>query len=74
MRALFAIIRKSDPQAMRRLLIAAAMTGTFLAAMPPAEAKSIWLKCGKQVINLDSTKEKFSLNIWRQSLPRASDV
>lgn len=46
---------------MRHLLIAAAVTGTLLAAMPPAEAKSIWLKCGEQAINLDSAKERFSL-------------
>ena len=46
---------------MRRLLIAAAMAGTALTAMPLAEAKSIWLKCGSQEINLDSTKERFSM-------------
>jgi len=46
---------------MRFLLIAAAAAGTVLAAMPPAEAKSFWLKCGNQVINLDSAKERFSL-------------
>jgi hypothetical protein len=46
---------------MRRLLIAAAVTGTVLAAMPPAEAKSFWLKCGYQEINLDSAKERYSL-------------
>ena len=32
-----------------------------LATIAPAEAKSIWLKCGSQGINLDSTKERFSL-------------
>jgi hypothetical protein len=46
---------------MRHLLISAAVAGTVLTPMPPAEAKSIWLKCGGQEINLDSTKERFSL-------------
>ena len=46
---------------MRHLLISVAVAGAVLTAMPPAEAKSIWLKCSDQVINLDSTKEKFSL-------------
>jgi hypothetical protein len=46
---------------MRRLLLAVAMSGTVLAAMPPAEAKSFWLTCGYQDINLDSAKERFSL-------------
>lgn len=61
MLALFAIIETSERQAMRHLLISAALAGAVLTAMPPAEAKSIWLKCSSQVINLDSTKEKFSL-------------
>ena len=46
---------------MRHLLIAAAVTGTVLAAMPPAEAKSFWLTCGSLDINLDSARERFSL-------------
>lgn len=46
---------------MRRLLIAAAVTGTVLAAMPPAEAKSFWLDCNGQKINLDSARERFSM-------------
>jgi hypothetical protein len=46
---------------MRRLLIAAAVAGTVLTAMPSAKAKSIWLKCGFQEIQLDSAKESFSL-------------
>ena len=46
---------------MRRLLIAAAVASTVLTAMPPAEAKSIWLKCGTLQINLDSSKERYSL-------------
>jgi hypothetical protein len=46
---------------MRRLIIAAALIGTSLAATAPAEANSIWLKCGLQEINLDSAKERFSL-------------
>ena len=46
---------------MRHLLIAAAVTGTALAAMPPAEAKSIWIKCGGQEIGLDSSRERFSM-------------
>jgi len=56
-----AIIGTTERQAMRHLLISAAVAGAVLTAMPPAEAKSIWLKCSDQVINLDSTKEKFSL-------------
>ena len=32
-----------------------------LVAVPPAESKSIWLKCGTQEVNLDSAKERFSL-------------
>jgi hypothetical protein len=35
--------------------------GASLATIAPAEAKSLWLKCGSQEINLDSTKERFSL-------------
>ena len=46
---------------MRRLLAAAAMTGIALVAVPPAEAKSIWIKCGGQEISLDSEKQSFSL-------------
>lgn len=46
---------------MRRIAITAAVAGVVLTAMPPAEAKSIWLKCGDQEINLDSAKERFSL-------------
>ena len=46
---------------MRGHIIAAALMGTCLAATAPAEAKPIWLKCGLQEINLDSSKEKFSL-------------
>ena len=46
---------------MRQLLIAAAMAGTVLAAMPPAEAKSVWIKCRYQEISLDSEKERYSL-------------
>ena len=46
---------------MRRLVIAAALMGVSLVTTAPAEAKSIWLKCGSQEINLDSTKERFSL-------------
>jgi hypothetical protein len=55
------IIRPHECEAMRRLLIAAATASMILAAKPPAEAKSFWLKCGYQVINLDSAKERFSL-------------
>lgn len=48
--------------AMRRLLIAAAvLTGVSFAVTAPVEAKSIWLKCGSQEINLDSAKERYSL-------------
>jgi hypothetical protein len=46
---------------MRRLLIAAAVASAALAAMPAVEAKSIWLKCGSHEINLDSTRERFSM-------------
>lgn len=46
---------------LRHLLITAAVAATLLIAMPPAEAKSIWLKCGGQEINLDSERERFSL-------------
>ena len=46
---------------MRHLLIPAAVAGTILAAMPAAEAKSFWLTCGYQDINLDSARERFSL-------------
>jgi hypothetical protein len=47
---------------MRRLLAAAAMTGiAALAAVLPAEAKPIWLKCGGQVIILNSDTKSFSL-------------
>ena len=46
---------------MRHLLIAAAVAGTSLTAIRPADAKPIWLECGSQVINLDSSKERFSL-------------
>jgi hypothetical protein len=47
----------------RRLLATAALLGAPLIALNPVEAKSIWLKCGNQVINLDSTKEIFSLTM-----------
>lgn len=46
---------------MRHFLITAAVAGLVLSAIGPARAKSIWLKCGEQVINLDSTKERFLL-------------
>lgn len=46
---------------MRDLIAAAAVAVATLIAMLPAEAKSIWLKCGDQVINLDGAKERFSL-------------
>ena len=46
---------------MRRLLVAAALIGTSFPAVSPAEAKSIWLKCGRLEINLDSAKERFLL-------------
>ena len=46
---------------MRRFLIAAALIGGSVAAVGPAEAKSIWLNCGDQVITLDSAKETFLL-------------
>jgi hypothetical protein len=52
---------------MLHLLLAVAVTGTVFAAIPPAEAKSIWLECTRpdikyvQAINLDSAKERFSL-------------
>ena len=46
---------------MRRLLIAAAVAGTVLTAIPSAEAKSIWIKCGGQEIGLDSSRERFSM-------------
>ena len=46
---------------MRHLLIAAAVAGTVLTAIPSAKAKSIWLNCGDQVITLDSAKETFLL-------------
>jgi len=51
---------------LRHLLITAAVAATLLTAMPPAEAKSIWLKCGKQEINLDSEKERFSLTLNKE--------
>ena len=51
------------PLSMRRLVIAAAMMGVSLATTSPAEAKSIWLKCDVLIINLDSQKEKYSLEI-----------
>lgn len=58
-------ISPSERQAMRRLLIVAAVASATLTAMLPAEAKSIWLECthpkNAQVINLDSAKERFSL-------------
>ena len=46
---------------MRHLLAASALIGLSLAAVSPAEAKSVWLKCGDQEINLDSSMERFSL-------------
>jgi len=46
---------------MRRFLAITALLGASLTAISPAEAKSIWLKCGGQEINLDSTKERFSM-------------
>lgn len=46
---------------MRHLLAAAAVASTALVAISPAEAKSLWLKCGFQEIHLDSAKESFSL-------------
>jgi hypothetical protein len=48
-------------RSMRHLLAAAAVVGTSLTAISPANAKSFWLKCGSQVINLDSARERFSL-------------
>jgi hypothetical protein len=49
---------------MRHLLAVAAMAGMVVVAVPPAEAKSIWLTCGSQVINLDSAKERYSINAF----------
>lgn len=46
---------------MHRLLVATALVGASVVAGGPAEAKSIWLQCGKQQINLDSERERFSL-------------
>ena len=50
---------------MRNLLIAAAVAATSLAtacsAMHPTNAKSFWLQCGGHEINLDSSRERFSL-------------
>ena len=46
---------------LRHLLITAAVAATLLAGTPPAEARSIWLKCGEQEINLDCERERFSL-------------
>lgn len=46
---------------MRPLLVAAAVAGISLTAMLPVQAKSAWLDCGIQVINLDSVRERFSL-------------
>jgi hypothetical protein len=54
-------------QAMRRLLAAAAVASTALVAISPAEAKSIWLKCGFQEIHLDSAKKSFSLT-WAEKV------
>ena len=51
---------------LRHLLITAAVAATLLAGTPPAEAKSIWLKCGKQEINLDSARERFSLAFTKE--------
>ena len=48
---------------MRRLLATATLLGVPLIALNPVEAKSIWLECDKQVINLDSAKERFSLTL-----------
>lgn len=42
-------------------LIAAAATTVSLIIANAAEAKSIWLKCGSQEVNLDSDRERFSL-------------
>jgi len=50
---------------MRHLLMTAAMVGTVLTATPPAEAKSIWLRCGFQEIHLDSANKSFSLT-WAE--------
>jgi hypothetical protein len=55
------IIRLSERQAMLNLLLAAAVAAASLVAIAPAAAKSLWLNCGGQVINLDSAKERFSL-------------
>jgi hypothetical protein len=47
---------------MNKLLsvFAALLTFTFV---QPANAKSFWLKCGMYVINLDSDKERYSMQI-----------
>lgn len=47
---------------MRHLLTAAAVAGALLAAISPVKAKSIWLQCGNQEINLDSERERYSLS------------
>lgn len=54
---------------MRTFLVAAALVGASFALANPVEAKSIWLKCGNQEINLDSERERFSLthigSVWQ---------
>ena len=46
---------------MRQALVSAAAICVAFSAAIPVDAKSTWLKCGSQEINLDSTKERFSL-------------
>lgn len=55
------IIKLSRNRDMRHLLGAAVLSVASLSAIGPANAKSFWLKCGEQVINLDSAKERFLL-------------
>lgn len=47
---------------MRHLLTAATVAGALLAAISPVKAKSIWLQCGSQEINLNSERERYSLS------------
>lgn len=46
---------------MRRLLAAAALIGLSLTALRPIEAKAAILKCGHQVIRVNSSMERFWL-------------
>jgi hypothetical protein len=51
----------TESKIVHKLIIAAALSSIALSFARPAEAKLIWLKCGKQEISLDSDRERFSL-------------